>query len=159
MHLDRLFQRLFPVSQTRTARRRGEHRLTSPARSRRRAMQVESLEERRVLTVLYVANDADFTDAANPGSPQANDSVTWNGGGQFTAPVSGLTFGVNAFDSINAAVVGILLAALYDPVWTSAVHSGRDFALVIVALALLGWWRLPSWAVVLLTALLAWWVV
>ncbi|MFM0274877.1 chromate efflux transporter [Paraburkholderia aspalathi] len=64
-----------------------------------------------------------------------------------------------AMAGINAAVVGILLAALYDPVWTSAVHSGRDFALVIVALALLGWWRLPSWAVVLLTALLAWWVV
>ena len=63
-----------------------------------------------------------------------------------------------AMAGINAAVVGILLAALYDPVWTSAVHSGRDFALVIVALALLGWWRLPSWAVVLLTALLAWWV-
>lgn len=64
-----------------------------------------------------------------------------------------------AMAGINAAVVGILLAAFYDPVWTSAVHSGRDFALVIVALALLGWWRLPSWAVVLLTALLAWWVV
>ncbi|MGF6992846.1 chromate efflux transporter [Paraburkholderia sp. GAS32] len=64
-----------------------------------------------------------------------------------------------AMAGINAAVVGILLAALYDPVWTSAVHSGRDFALVIVALALLGWWRLPSWAVVLLTALLAWWIV
>jgi len=64
-----------------------------------------------------------------------------------------------AMAGINAAVVGILLAALYDPVWTSAVHSGRDFALVVVALAMLGWWRVPSWAVVLLTALLAWWVV
>jgi chromate transporter len=56
-------------------------------------------------------------------------------------------------------VVGILLAALYDPVWTSAVHAGRDFALVVVALVLLGWWRVPSWAVVLITAALAWWVV
>ncbi len=64
-----------------------------------------------------------------------------------------------AMAGINAAVVGILLAALYDPVWTSAVHSGRDFELVVVALAMLGWWRVPSWAVVLLTALLAWWVV
>ncbi|WP_094781158.1 chromate efflux transporter [Paraburkholderia ribeironis] len=60
---------------------------------------------------------------------------------------------------INAAVVGILLAALYDPVWTSAVHSGRDFALVITALVLLGWWRVPSWAVVVITAALAAWVV
>ncbi|KAA1014561.1 chromate efflux transporter [Paraburkholderia panacisoli] len=64
-----------------------------------------------------------------------------------------------AMAGINAAVVGILLAALYDPVWTSAVHSGRDFVLLVVALVLLGWWRVPSWAVVLLTAALAWWVV
>jgi chromate transporter len=64
-----------------------------------------------------------------------------------------------AMAGINAAVVGILLAALYDPVWTSAVHTGRDFALLVVALVLLGWWRVPSWAVVLLTAALAWWFV
>jgi chromate transporter len=64
-----------------------------------------------------------------------------------------------AMAGVNAAVVGILLAALYDPVWTSTVHSVRDFALVIVALVLLGWWRFPSWAVVLVTAALAWWFV
>jgi chromate transporter len=64
-----------------------------------------------------------------------------------------------AMAGINAAVVGILLAALYDPVWTSAVHNGRDFALLVVALVLLAWWRVPSWAVVLLTAALAWWFV
>jgi chromate transporter len=64
-----------------------------------------------------------------------------------------------AMAGINAAVVGILLAALYDPVWISAVHNGRDFALLVVALVLLAWWRVPSWAVVLLTAVLAWWFV
>jgi chromate transporter len=64
-----------------------------------------------------------------------------------------------AMAGINAAVVGILLAALYDPVWTSAVHSARDFALVVVALVLLGWWRVPSWAVVLLMGALTWWFV
>lgn len=64
-----------------------------------------------------------------------------------------------AMAGINAAVVGILLAALYDPVWTSAVLTARDFALVVVALVLLGWWRVPSWAVVFVTAALAWWVV
>jgi chromate transporter len=64
-----------------------------------------------------------------------------------------------AMAGINAAVVGILLAALYDPVWTSAVHTGRDFALVVAALVLLGWWRVPSWAVVLITVVLAWWFV
>ncbi|MDR6448628.1 chromate transporter [Paraburkholderia terricola] len=63
-----------------------------------------------------------------------------------------------AMAGINAAVVGILLAALYDPVWTSAVHGGADFVLVLIALLLLGWWRAPSWAVVLITTALAWWV-
>jgi chromate transporter len=58
-----------------------------------------------------------------------------------------------------AAVVGILLAALYDPVWTSAVHSGADFILVVLALLVLGSWRAPSWAVVLVTVALAAWVI
>ena len=59
-----------------------------------------------------------------------------------------------AMAGINAAVVGILLAALYDPVWTSAVHGASDFALAIFALLLLTSWRVPSWAVVMLTAAL-----
>lgn len=50
---------------------------------------------------------------------------------------------------INAAVVGILLAALYQPVWTSAIFSPKDFALAIVGFLLLEFWKLPSWAVVL----------
>jgi chromate transporter len=37
------------------------------------------------------------------------------------------------------------------------MHTGRDFALVGVVLVLLGWWRVPSWAVVLVTAALAPW--
>jgi chromate transporter len=64
-----------------------------------------------------------------------------------------------AMAATNAAVVGILLAALYDPVWTSAVHDGADVVLVLLALLLLGWWRAPSWAVVLVTALLAGWII
>jgi chromate transporter len=52
---------------------------------------------------------------------------------------------------INAAVVGILLAALYNPVWTSAIFSSKDFALAAVGFLLLEYWKLPSWAVVLLT--------
>jgi chromate transporter len=34
----------------------------------------------------------------------------------------------------NAAVVGLLLAALYPPVWTSAIHEPQDFALAVLAL-------------------------
>lgn len=52
---------------------------------------------------------------------------------------------------LNAAVVGILLAALYDPVWTSAIFSSKDFALAAVGFLMLEFWKLPSWSVVLLT--------
>ena len=58
-----------------------------------------------------------------------------------------------ALRGINAAVVGLLLAALYDPVWTSAVHGADDFALALVALALLAIWKWPPWLVVVLSAL------
>ncbi len=53
---------------------------------------------------------------------------------------------------INAAVVGLLLAALYRPVWTSAIESPTDFGLAIGALGLLMLWKLPPWLVVVLTA-------
>jgi chromate transporter len=53
---------------------------------------------------------------------------------------------------INAAVVGLLLAALYDPVWTSAIKSHADFGLALVAFGLLMFWRLPPWLVVVVTA-------
>ncbi len=54
---------------------------------------------------------------------------------------------------INAAVVGILLAALYDPVWTSAIFEPEDFALAAAALGLLVLWKWPPWLVVVLCAL------
>ncbi len=57
-----------------------------------------------------------------------------------------------ALQGINAAVVGLLLAALYDPVWTSAIATRGDFALALVAFALLAFWRLPPWLVVAVAA-------
>jgi len=57
-----------------------------------------------------------------------------------------------ALRGTNAAVVGILGAALYNPVWTSAVTSGRDFALALAGFLLLTVWKLPSWVVVVLLA-------
>jgi chromate transporter len=53
---------------------------------------------------------------------------------------------------VNAAVVGLLLAALYDPVWTSAVRGPADFGLALAAFALLAFWRAPPWLAVVLTA-------
>jgi chromate transporter len=58
----------------------------------------------------------------------------------------------SALRGINAAVVGILLAALYNPVWTSAIHGSLDFALAAAALGLLVLWKLPPWLVVLFSA-------
>jgi chromate transporter len=57
-----------------------------------------------------------------------------------------------ALDGVNAAVVGILAAALYQPVWTSAVLRPVDAALAILAFAALATARLPVWLVALLTA-------
>ena len=58
-----------------------------------------------------------------------------------------------ALRGINAAVVGLLLAALYDPVWTSAINGTEDFGLALAALALLAIWKWPPWLVVVLSAL------
>jgi chromate transporter len=58
----------------------------------------------------------------------------------------------SALASVNAAVVGLLLAALYTPVWTSAIFSPADFAIGIVAFLLLVMWRVPPWPVVVLGA-------
>ena len=56
---------------------------------------------------------------------------------------------------VNAAVVGLLLAALYNPVWTSAIHGAADFATAVVAVLLLGPWKVPPWLVVILGAVAA----
>lgn len=58
----------------------------------------------------------------------------------------------SALKGINAAVVGLLLAALYTPVWTSAIFAPADFALGLVAFVLLAFWRVPPWIVVVLGA-------
>jgi chromate transporter len=58
-----------------------------------------------------------------------------------------------ALRGINAAVVGLLLAALYDPVWKSAIAGHTDFGLALIAFGLLMFWRVPPWLVVVLTAI------
>jgi chromate transporter len=54
---------------------------------------------------------------------------------------------------VNAAVVGLLLAALYHPVWTAAIDNAGDFALACAAFLLLFMWQMPPWLVVVLCAL------
>ena len=57
---------------------------------------------------------------------------------------------------INAMVVGLLLAAFYDPVWTAGVRSGADFALALAPLLMLVSWKVPPWLVVVPGALAEW---
>nr|WP_057926101.1 chromate efflux transporter [Burkholderia ambifaria] len=61
-----------------------------------------------------------------------------------------------ALAGVNAAVVGLLLAALYHPVWSDTIVSPRDFAAALVAFVALAFWRVPPWAVVIASAALGW---
>jgi len=58
-----------------------------------------------------------------------------------------------ALKGVNAAVVGLLLAALYHPVWTAGILDRADFALAAAAFLLLFMWKTPPWLVVVLCAL------
>ncbi len=49
---------------------------------------------------------------------------------------------------INASVVGILIAALYQPLWTTTIHTAGDFWIALLAFALLALWRVQPWIVV-----------
>ena len=58
-----------------------------------------------------------------------------------------------AMRGINAAVVGILGVALYNPVWISSVKTPEDFGVALMGFVLLAVWRVPPLAVVILGAL------
>jgi len=116
-----------------------------------------------------------FTFAAYLGA-----SITGNGDGVFAQPWIGglvtllaiyvpsflLVWGVLPFWSrlgrsyrvrgaiygVNAVVVGLLLAALYDPIWTGSVRRPEDFGLAIALFGLLAIWKLPPWSVVVIAA-------
>ncbi|MER2119804.1 MAG: chromate transporter [Solibacillus sp.] len=53
-----------------------------------------------------------------------------------------------AIMGMNAAVIGILIAALYSPIWTSSILEANDFALAVVLFSMLAYWKMPPWIVV-----------
>jgi chromate transporter len=57
-----------------------------------------------------------------------------------------------ALRGVNAAVVGLLLAALYNPVWTAGILGAGDFMLAAIAFLLLLMWQTPPWLVVIVSA-------
>jgi len=58
----------------------------------------------------------------------------------------------------NAAVVGVLLSALYSPVFTEGVTGARDMAAAVAGFAALQFWKAPPWAVVIVLAGIGKWV-
>src|SRR5881409_2619590 len=70
----------------------------------------------------------------------------------FWAAVRGRSGFQQALRGINAAVVGLLLAALYHPIWTSAIRSPADVGLALAAFGLLAFWKAPAWLVVIFAA-------
>lgn len=55
---------------------------------------------------------------------------------------------IGAIMGVNAAVIGILIAALYSPIWTSSILEAKDFALAVVLFSMLAYWKMPPWIVV-----------
>jgi chromate transporter len=68
----------------------------------------------------------------------------------FWQALRGKPFAQSALNGVNAAVVGLLLAALYNPVWLAAITGPLDFAVALAAFLLLTVWKTPPWAVVAL---------
>jgi chromate transporter len=115
-----------------------------------------------------------FTFAAFLGASSAGAPSGWLGGGialvaifvpSFLLVAGALPFWESlrrsprtqaALMGVNAAVVGLLLAALYDPVWTGAILAPRDFGLALIALVALMFWKLPPWLVVLASGIGGW---
>jgi chromate transporter len=61
-----------------------------------------------------------------------------------------------ALMGVNAAVVGILLASLYNPIWVSSIIKTTDFCLASVLLFMLTFWKLPPWVIVIAGGFCGW---
>ncbi len=57
----------------------------------------------------------------------------------------------NVMRGVNAAVVGLLGAALYTPLWTSTIHRAGDFGLAVAGFVLLTAWKAPPWLIVIVS--------
>jgi chromate transporter len=115
-----------------------------------------------------------FTFAAYLGAVMHGPLTGWSGGlvllGLIFVPAALLVLGALPFwdalrrrdavraamAGVNAGVVGLLLSALYDPVWTSAIHTRADFGLGLAAFGLLVYARVSPVIVVALGALAGW---
>lgn len=107
--------------------------------------------------------------AMNPAHPWLNGSwcllgiflPAWllvGGALPFWHRLRGQRWAQGALAGANAAVVGVLLAALYRPVIAESVQADRDVVVALLAFALLQVWKVPAWAVVALMAAAGQWL-
>ncbi|MBZ5749665.1 chromate transporter [Metabacillus rhizolycopersici] len=61
-----------------------------------------------------------------------------------------------ALQGMNAAVVGILIAAFYQPIWTTSILEPIDFAFAAILFSMLVFWKLPPWTIVVTGAIGGW---
>jgi chromate transporter len=86
------------------------------------------------------------------------DSVATDSTGHWPAPALESLRASAAAQSLlagaNATVVGILSAALYQPIWTSAIDSAKSLALALILFAGLQIWKIAPWILVLIGAVI-----
>ncbi len=63
---------------------------------------------------------------------------------------------ISALKGVNASVIGLLIAALYDPIIISSLKSYYDFILILISLVILFFTKIPQWAAVFLITLCGW---
>ena len=63
---------------------------------------------------------------------------------------------ISAFKGVNASVIGLLIAALYNPIIISSLKSYYDFILILISFVILFFTKIPQWAAVFLISLCGW---
>ncbi len=63
---------------------------------------------------------------------------------------------INAFKAVNASVIGLLIAALYDPIIITSLKSYYDFALILISFIILFFIKIPQWAAVIFISFCGW---
>ena len=63
---------------------------------------------------------------------------------------------INGFKGVNASVIGLLIAALYDPIIITSLKSYHDFILILISFIILFFTKIPQWAAVFFISLCGW---
>ena len=67
-----------------------------------------------------------------------------------------ITLVISSLKAINASVIGLLIAAWYDPIILSSLKSNKDIFLIAIAFVILFFTKIPQWLVVFILAFSGW---